>query len=899
VTVYDGSAWQTDPHLQDQAVMLNTFFEYLTGSSYLDGLAQYRVPGNPPIGHGTFVADDFVGGSPGNWVDDETIQTLINSEIDAYDGVPVPNGETLYVVFTPPGTAVSYGNQSSTTGLQGYVSIVYDYCGYPTYEYAVIPYPGSPNVSLGDLGWTVNPRNPAPGGTPVNAFQQLTAVGSAELADAVTYSWFDGSGRTVSDLGRAFPSDGANPYYFLDDYMVQELWSNQANDGQGGAVPPAGAATSGGTLSTTAGPTPLDPSTSTGNDPRFDWDPVAGADWYNVAVTDLSTGETVIRRSDVATTTLPASVPLGLGQSYQWQVRAFSDDGVMGQFSAPLTFSAEARPATLPYTADFSGGQLDDTWVDLAGGFDVSAGGATALGSALRNLAVLDGVAAADESATAAIDKLPPGQTVGLVVRFTDPGSFYLGTVTHIGNGFSANVFRLVNGLVARLAHVVLPETLFTGSGTLTFEAVGTSLRLILIAPGALPTLVAQVEDRRLTGPGTVGIRASVGARFGSFTAAAISPTPATISPPFVDPLVPTADGQLDPYWQNQVGDFAMNPAGYMAAARRGTPNLAALFGVATANVTESVTVTDLGPGQTAGLVARAQGPDDRTYDFGGVTRAGNQYAAIIDRAINGHVTRLAHVPLRAAVFDGTGTIAFEAVGTSLRLILTDPGSSPVVLAFARDERIATPGSVGIRGTVGAQFSNFTAAAVNLTSVSASPSFSDLLTPGADGQLGMDWSVTAGDFAGDDAGLMSAAGERRPDLAVLNGPLVSDATESVDIVALGPDQTAALVAAYEDPRNYDFGGITRVGDRYEALIDRVQAGRVRILAHTALAAGAFSGSGAVVLQVTGSDLQLSLQDGGNPPTVVATALDAVTAGPGGLGLRGSGGGQFRNYQVSG
>jgi len=219
--MYYGSQWRADPVLQNQAEMLNTYFQYLTNSPYMDILRQYSVPGYAGIGHGSWVGQDFINTPLGRSLDDGAIQDMIATEIDIIPNIPPTTANTLYVVFTPPGSVVTYDGTSSATGFEEYSDSVNNYCG--AFTYVVIPYPSAPNLTLAGSGYTVNPRNPALGGTPVNAFQQLTAVAGAEMADAITNGWFDGNNLTIGELGRAHPSDGANPYYFLNDYLVQQL----------------------------------------------------------------------------------------------------------------------------------------------------------------------------------------------------------------------------------------------------------------------------------------------------------------------------------------------------------------------------------------------------------------------------------------------------------------------------------------------------------------------------------------------------------------------------------------------------------------------------------------------------------------------------------------------------
>jgi hypothetical protein len=68
---------------------------------------------------------------------------------------------------------------------------------------------------------------------------------------------------------------------------------------------------------------------------------------------------------------------------------------------------------------------------------------------------------------------------------------------------------------------------------------------------------------------------------------------------------------------------------------------------------------------------------------------------------------RLAHGLVPTSAFDGTGTIEFDVIGTSLTLRVINVGNPPLQVASAQDSLLASPGSVGIRGKAGTQFNEF------------------------------------------------------------------------------------------------------------------------------------------------------------------------------------------------
>src|SRR5262249_58733519 len=124
---------------------------------------------------------------------------------------------------------------------------------------------------------------------------------------------------------------------------------------------------------------------------------------------------------------------------------------------------------------------------------------------------------------------LGAGETAGLVARYGGPGysNFYLGQLRAIGNGqFQAAIFANIGGTFRTLA---VGSTVNSGTGTLEFEVVGSSLKLLLNNH-----LVAYAQDSSITAAGSVGMRLSHGATVSSFTANKIT-APSAQSSPFSD----------------------------------------------------------------------------------------------------------------------------------------------------------------------------------------------------------------------------------------------------------------------------------------------------------------------------------------------------------------------------
>ncbi|HWB12432.1 MAG TPA: DUF4214 domain-containing protein [Pirellulales bacterium] len=247
-TVFLGQAWTTDSSLAQNAAQLDQFFSYLTGSSYMDLLAQYGTAQAGPIGHGSFVGQVDI--PQDVWrratVSDGTIQNVLDSDISS-GAIAAPNGDSLLFVFTPPNVVVSQGGSRSNgfpEGFAGYHNSFVDSAG-QLVRYAVIPDPIGNDRVAG-----------------LAAFQQQTAASSHELAEAITdpdgTSWWDDTNDSTSGYEIGDFADLASNTVYLNGYAVEELWSNAVH---GLAAPQGATPTATTPPPTTGGGTP----TSTSN----------------------------------------------------------------------------------------------------------------------------------------------------------------------------------------------------------------------------------------------------------------------------------------------------------------------------------------------------------------------------------------------------------------------------------------------------------------------------------------------------------------------------------------------------------------------------------------------------------------------------------------------------------
>src|SRR5262249_5799064 len=159
------------------------------------------------------------------------------------------------------------------------------------------------------------------------------------------------------------------------------------------------------------------------------------------------------------------------------------------------------------FTSSSGGPHLDRNWTVQRGNVTVNTVVGQAIGATPgnANLATVNGINQGDVRVLANVN-LGSGQTVGLGARYGGPldRNDYLGQIPSTGNGFLASIWKNVGGAYSLLS---TGQTLNTGAGTLEFEAVGPSLKLILTPQGQTRgTLVAFADDTSLAS-GSVGIR--------------------------------------------------------------------------------------------------------------------------------------------------------------------------------------------------------------------------------------------------------------------------------------------------------------------------------------------------------------------------------------------------------
>jgi hypothetical protein len=201
-TVFWGSAWQNAQ--SGLASQINDFFTAILTSSLIDQLGEYST-GPYKIGHGQLIGTTVVTSpTPRRSIADTAIRTMLQHNVATNSNFPPPDANTLYFVYTPPGSTIVQGGSRSCQAFCGY----HDAIGGQLF-YAAMPYPNC-NGCLGGL--TVE--------------QALTSTSSHELCEAITdaipgQGWYDDNNGEIGDIC-------AWQTKTIGQWTVQLEWSNKA-----------------------------------------------------------------------------------------------------------------------------------------------------------------------------------------------------------------------------------------------------------------------------------------------------------------------------------------------------------------------------------------------------------------------------------------------------------------------------------------------------------------------------------------------------------------------------------------------------------------------------------------------------------------------------------------------
>src|SRR5262249_23604455 len=143
-----------------------------------------------------------------------------------------------------------------------------------------------------------------------------------------------------------------------------------------------------------------------------------------------------------------------------------------------------------------------------------------------------------------------------------------------------------------------------------------------------------------------------------------------------------------------------------------------------------------------AGLVARWNNANNGTGYYADVTASGTALNFRIIRVVNGNYGTT--VGSGTITGTGKGTMSLEVFGSSQKLFF-DSRSGPQLAAFATDANVTAAGTVGVRATGAATFTNVSADAIATSSVTL-PFGPEPFTSATNGQLSRQWSESLGNF---------------------------------------------------------------------------------------------------------------------------------------------------------
>jgi len=218
VTLFWGPAWSGST----LPAYFNSFFRALFADGrYMANLAQYSASGQP-IGNGSFGGTAADTQQPPAKLQDAQIRTEIRAQIAA-GHLPKPDGNTLYVLFTPPNVEVfdEYGD-NSVDDFYSFHDFDFAADGFP---YAVLPY----DDSLGDARYMT-----------INASHEMSeAVTDPEVTGAVNQvGWYDDYYGEITDIVDTLYDEGKIDDAGVTDeldgadgtaYLVEKNWSVKDN----------------------------------------------------------------------------------------------------------------------------------------------------------------------------------------------------------------------------------------------------------------------------------------------------------------------------------------------------------------------------------------------------------------------------------------------------------------------------------------------------------------------------------------------------------------------------------------------------------------------------------------------------------------------------------------------
>lgn len=418
--VYLGSDWNTNASLKTQAQATDAFLATLVGGSYMDMLtnAGYGVG----RGSATTGVTDNISINKNVALSDAQIQADLQAMI-AGGQAAAPDANRLYMVYVEPGVAVQLGSASSKTSFLGYHGAFgfHTASGTVDIHYAVMPYPGSPNPTSSSQGFS-------------STFNELTAVSSHELAEAVTdpnvnykaLGWYDNQlNGEIGDLTRQTSTITSNQgvQYLVQDVVDQNDQVISPSTTQPNPNPPPNPGLTAPTLTGSAVSTTV---------AQLSWSAVSGAQGYRVF--EVIGGQPVLLGSVSSTTTSVQVTGLTPGASASFEVEAFNATSVAD--SNVVTVTMPSPQGSLVSVPQLTAHATSPTTVALSWGADPAAQGYRIYWSDGFRIRYLGTVGASTTSVT--VSGLRPGSSSYFLVESFNSVSYAHSQWVRVATPFSS-----------------------------------------------------------------------------------------------------------------------------------------------------------------------------------------------------------------------------------------------------------------------------------------------------------------------------------------------------------------------------------------------------------------------------------------------------------------------------
>jgi hypothetical protein len=222
--IYLGDYWVTSQGASD-AFHTDSFLQaWLAGPSVSVVLAQYRVAS------ASFASSDKVAGASPAQFTDADAQALVKKELAA--GRVAGGGQTVHVIYLPPGTVLTFQGVSSLGRLGGYHSSFRDAATGKLVYYAVIVYSQGGN----GIDFKGNPQ------VNLSIFTSRVLAGAFTDPDVGqgTLGWIDDVKGEVGEIAFALSADATlkDVFTFQRGFAVVLLWSNKDAKLEDGSTTP-------------------------------------------------------------------------------------------------------------------------------------------------------------------------------------------------------------------------------------------------------------------------------------------------------------------------------------------------------------------------------------------------------------------------------------------------------------------------------------------------------------------------------------------------------------------------------------------------------------------------------------------------------------------------------------